>query len=337
MGAAARRPDAADKDEPAMTALVYRIGTDVSKDHLDLAGLPGFRRKRLPNTPEGFAVVVGLLTEPVQAGADVLVAMEATGGYERGFHQALVTAGVPAAIVNPKRVRDFAKSKGWLAKTDRVDAKAVQAFAAQNAPRPTPLRSAACTQLRELIAYRDQVRDEITARQQQRQTFTSSALIERADKALENLQSECDEIAEAIGELLRTNQTLAAQAQLITSFKGAGPLTTARLLAHLPEIGTLTAKQVASLAGVAPMARDSGTMRGKRMIEGGRADVREALFHIARVGLRHNPVIKAFYDSLVKAGKPGKVALVACMRKVLVILNALVKTKTAWSPPKAAT
>jgi transposase len=324
-----------------MPCQVHHIGVDVSAAHLDTHGLPGRGvRRRLPNTPESHAELAAMLSALRQGGDDVLVVMEASGGCERGLHHALAEAGVPAAIVNPKRVRDFARSNGWPAfgqaklgpKTDRVDAKVLKAFGETNRPRPTPLVEPVRAELIELLDYRAQVLAEVVARSQQLEHYRSEAMREHAGAALAALRAEVDRLAADIETTIQSDADLSQRADLLTSFKGVGPLTSADLVAFLPELGTLNEKQIASLAGLAPFACDSGTLRGVRRIHGGRAKVRRALFTVARVGLRWNPALKALYDRLIARGKPGKVALVACMRKALVILNAMLKTGEPWDP-----
>jgi transposase len=290
--AAGREPDAADKDESTMPcSLDYCIGIDVSTAFLDTHGLPDSPRRRLSNTPDSHATLAALLSAQRAAGHSVLVVMEASGGCERAVHAALTAAGVPCAIVNPKRVRDFARAHGWLAKTDRVDAKALQAFGQATQPRPTPVPEPARAALIDLLDYRDQVLAEITARRQQLAHLHSPAVRARASEALDQLRSEAAALAELIAAAVEADPTLSRRAALVRSFKAAGPLTAALLVAHMPELGTLSEKQAASLAGLAPFACDSGTLRGVRRIYGGRPKVRHALFHIARVGLRHNPVL----------------------------------------------
>ena len=316
-----------------MAEALYCVGIDVSKTHLDGCGLPAPHRKPLPNTPAGHAQIVAQLVPLVQAGTAVRVVLEATGGHERPLHGALCDAGVPCAIVNPKRVRDFARAKGWLAKTDRLDAKVLQAFGEENRPRPTPPAEPTRTALLERLAYRDQLLAEITARRQQLRGFADAALRERAAQALARLEAERDELTAELTASLEADPTLQRRAALLMSFCGVGALTAAMLLAYLPELGRLSGKQVTSLAGLAPFACDSGSLRGQRRIYGGRAKVRLALFHVARIGLRHNPVLKAFYERLTGRAKPGKVALTACMHKALLILNAMLRTNTPWQRP----
>ncbi|UEM03694.1 IS110 family transposase (plasmid) [Skermanella rosea] len=319
-----------------MPCQVYCIGIDASTQFLDTHGLPGHTRRRLPNSPESHGELATILSALREGGNDVLVVMEASGGCERGLHHALAAAGVATAIVNPKRVRDFARSNGWLAKTDRVDARALKAFGEANRPRATPIPEPVRAELIELLDYRDQVLAEITARSHQIEHFHSEAMRQVAGAALEALRGQAAELAEQIAMTVYCDAELSRRAALLRSFKGVGPLTSAMLVAYLPELGSLNEKQVASLAGLAPFACDSGTLRGVRRIYGGRAKVRHALFHVARIGLRWNPVLKKLYERLKARGKAGKVALVACMRKALVMLNALLKAGEPWDPDHEA-
>jgi transposase len=308
------------------------IGVDASSDYLDFDGLPGQSRRRLANTPESHTALAALLSGSRGDDHEVVVVLEASGGCERGLHRVLVEAGVPAAIVNPQQVREFARSQGLRAKTDRVDARAIRRFGEVRRPRPTPLPDPVRAELIELLGYRDQVVAEITARTLQRGHLSSAFLIKRADAALERLRQESEMLAQLIEATVASDPELSRRAAVLTSFQGAGPLVAADLVAHMPELGTLNERQAASLAGLAPFARDSGQRRGVREIAGGRPRVRRALFHVARVGLRWNPVLKALYERLTARGKPGKVALVACMRKAVVILNAMLKTGQPWDP-----
>lgn len=306
------------------------IGVDASSDYLDFDGLPGQSRRRLSNTPESHAAVAALLIASCRDDRDAVVVLEASGGCERGLHRVLVEAGVPAAIVNPQQVREFARSQGLRAKTDRVDAHAIRKFGEVRRPRPTALPDPVRAELIELLNYRDQIVAEIAARTLQRGHLTSAFVIKQAEAALERLRRDAEMLERVIEATVASDPELTRRAGLLTSFPGAGPLVAAVLVADMPELGTLNERQVASLAGVAPFACDSGKMRGVREIAGGRPKVRRALFHVARVGLRWNPVLKALYERLTARGKPGKVALVACMRKAVVILNAILKSGQPW-------
>jgi transposase len=308
------------------------IGVDASSDYLDLDGLPGQSRRRVSNTPDSHAALAALLSGGRGDDHDVVVVLEASGGCERGLHRVLAEAGVPAAIVNPQQVREFARSQGLRAKTDRVDARAIRMFGEVRRPRPTPLPDPVRAELIELLGYRNQIVAEITARTLQRGHLSSAFLIKQADAALEKLRQESEMLARLIEATVASDPGLSQRAGVLTSFPGVGPLVAAELVADMPELGTLNGRQAASLAGVAPFARDSGKMRGVREIAGGRPKARRALFHVARVGLRWNPALKALYGRLTARGKPGKVALVACMRKAVVILNAILKSGQPWDP-----
>jgi transposase len=308
------------------------IGVDASSEYLDFDGLPDQSRRRMPNTPESHAAVAALLIASCGDDHDFVVVLEASGGCERGLHRVLAEAGVPAAIVNPRQVREFARSQGVRAKTDRVDARAIRMFGAVRRPHPTPLPDPVCADLIELLGYRDQIVAEITARTLQRGHLTNAFLIKQADAALERLRRDAEMLARLIEAMVASDPKLSERAETLTSFKGVGPLVAADLGAHMPELGMLNERQAASLAGVAPFACDSGKMHGVREIAGGRPKVRRALFHVARVGLRWNPELKALYERLTARGKPGKVALVACMRKAVVILNAMLKSGKEWDP-----
>jgi transposase len=308
------------------------IGVDASSDYLDLDGLPDQSRRRVSNTPESHAALAALLSGRRGDDHDVVVVLEASGGCERGLHRVLVEAGVPAAIVNPQQVREFARSQGLRAKTDRVDARAIRMFGEVRRPRPTPLPDPVRAELIEVLGYRNQIVAEITARTLQRGHLSSTFLIKQADAALERLRRESEMLAQLIEATVASDRKLSQRADVLISFKGVGPLVAAELVADMPELGTLNERQAASLAGVAPFACDSGRMRGGRAIAGGRPKVRRALFHVARVGLRCNPVLKTLYERLTARGKPGKVALVACMRKAVVILNAMLKSGQHWDP-----
>ena len=308
------------------------IGVDASSDYLDFDGLPGQSRRRLCNTPESHAALAALLSGSRGDDRDVVVVLEASGGCERGLHRVLVEAGVPAAIVNPQQVREFARSQGLRAKTDRVDARAIRMFGQVRHPRPTPLPDPVRAELIELLGYRNQIVAEITARALQRGHLTSAFLIKQADAALERLRRESEMLAQLIEATVASDPWLSRRAEVLISFPGVGRLVAAELIAAMPELGKLNERQAASLAGVAPFACDSGKRRGVREIAGGRPRVRRALFHVARVGLRWNPVLKTLYERLTARGKPGKVALVACMRKAVVILNAMLKAGKEWDP-----
>lgn len=315
-----------------MTPPVYSFGVDLSKRWLDCCVLPDQSHFRLSHDSAGVSHLCDRARDLIQNGARVLVVVEASGGYERLLHEGLTAADVPVAIVNPKRVRAYAKGIGRLAKTDRVDAQVLARYGVSEQPRPTPPPDPARTELRELLAYRDQILAEIAARTQQLSGYRSPALRARAEQEIARLKEQRDTLAREITQRIPQTPALATLDRQLRSVPGVGALVSAALLAYLPELGQLEAKAIVSLAGVAPFAQDSGDHKGRRTIQGGRPKVRSSLYIAALVGIRCNPVLQAFYDRLTTAGKPGKLALTACMRKLLVILNALVRTNTLWQP-----
>jgi transposase len=301
------------------------IGIDVSKRFLDVE-IAGQAPARLANCEVGRCVLVERLKAVPVAG----VVVEATGGLERPVIAALLNAGLPASIVNPARVRAFAEGTGRLAKTDKIDAKVLASYGAYMRPAPAQLPTAARAKLRELITYRAQITGEITARTAQGKSYQDASLKQRAEAAIQTLCRERVALEREIKALTQSDEVLARRFQLLTSVPAVGTIVAATLIAELPELGTLSRRKIAALAGLAPFPRDSGDRKGYRAIRGGRADVRCALFCAARVALRHNPKIKAFYERLRARGKTGKVAIVAAMHKLLTILNAMLKSGTTW-------
>jgi transposase len=318
-----------------MTITAYTLGLDTSKTRLDIALRPGGQSWREANDEAGFRRILDRLAT-LGDPATIRIVIEASGGYERPAHQALTRAGYAVAIVNPQRVRDYARSLGRLAKTDRIDADTIAAFGDATRPRPTPLAQPHRVRLAELLAYRRQILDEISQRSQQARRFADPQLRRRAELHLQRLRQDRDDLAAEIARALRDTPDFAPLARILTSFKGVGPILAATLIAHLPELGSLNDKQVASLVGLAPFARDSGALRGKRMIQGGRAKIRRVLYIATLAAIRHNPVIHGFRQRLATRNKPGKVAVVACMRKIIVILNAMAKSMTPWINPSPA-
>lgn len=303
-------------------------GIDVSKQHLDLCC--GDQHWRLTNDDRGYDELTAILRG---LKADLIV-VEATGGYERGAMCALQAAGLEVARVNPRQSRDFAKSMGVLAKTDRVDARMLRDFAnvlAQHEARLkyiTPPVEAKRQDLAELMTRRRQLIDMRVAEQNRldhagKVTKRSIMRVVRLlDKQLATMDADIDD---------HLNRHFKEQRELLDSVKGVGPVTILTLTAALPELGKLGRRQIAKLVGVAPLANDSGNRRGKRLIYGGRADVRSVVYMAALVAIRHNPVIAAFNARLIAAGKAKKVAIVACMRKLLTILNAMLRDKATWN------
>jgi transposase len=309
-----------------MTTSGAWIGVDVCKKYLDVAAASG-TPVRIVNDADGRrALARRLECEKVRG-----VIVEATGGLERALVKALQAEGVPASIVNPARVRKFAEGTGQLAKTDRIDAAILARFGAYMKPAPTVLADPRRQKLRDLIAYRAQITREITARSAQVRLYAAPDLLGRAKAAIAALRAERKLLEREIEALIRSQDAMRMLYKRLISVPGIGLIGAATLIAELPELGRLTRRQVAALVGVAPFPNESGDRRGYRAIRGGREEVRQALFNCARVAIKHNPVAKPFYERLRARGKAHKVALVATMRKLLTILNAMLKTGTDWT------
>ena len=303
------------------------VGIDVAKAHLDVAVRPAGTHQRVPNTEAGITE----LQVALQAAQPELVVLEATGGYETLVATTLASSGLPVAVVNPRQVRQFARAVGQLAKTDVLDAQLLARFAEVVRPEPRPLRDAAAQALAALVARRRQVVEMLVA-EQQRLGTQSVNLRARVQEHIDWLQDERAQLDKELQTQLRQSGVWRATAELLRSVPGVGPVVAATLVAELPELGRLNRKQIAALVGVAPLACESGTLRGRRIVWGGRAQVRAVLYMSTVAALRWNRVIRAFYDRLRGAGKPAKVALTACMRKLLTILNAMVRSQTRWQP-----
>jgi transposase len=317
---------------PAGTAVSTFVGIDVSKAALDVALRPQGAPWRCANDEAGIADLVGHL-RPL---SPQVIVLEATGGLERVAVAALALAGLPVAVVNPRQVRDFAKASGRLAKTDALDAAALAHFAEALHPEPRPLPDAQGQALAALVERRRQVVGMLTAEKNRLQQALPPvrpkvvAHIAWLEQALKELDTELD-------QTLRASPLWREREQLLRSVPGVGPTVSLTLLAHLPERGSGSVKRVATLVGLAPLTRDSGSWRGTRAIWGGRRQVRSALSMAALVGVRHNPVLRAFYERLLKRGKPKQVALTACMHKLLTILHAVLRDRTPWQPTLLAT
>jgi len=286
------------------------VGIDVSKAQLDVAFRPEGRFSA-PNDEAGCAQVL----ERLRAVPPTLVVLEATGGLEIPLTGVLAAAGVPVVVVNPRQVRDFAKATGRLAKTDTLDAQTLAHFAQVMRPELRPLPDEQTQALAAILARRRQLVEMLTAEKNR---------LGSAPKPVRK------SLRTHIAHAIRESPVWREKDALLRSTPGVGPVMTTTLLANLPELGTLTGKQIAALAGVAPLNRDSGTWRGKRTVWGGRAQIRATLYMAALVAARFNPVIRAFYQRLCATGKAKKVALTACMRKLLIILNAMLKHRTPW-------
>jgi transposase len=309
------------------------VGIDVSKAVLDVAVLPTAEKWSVANSTDGMRKLVGRLKELKPA----LVVLEASGGLERRAIAALAGAELPVVAVNPRQVRDFAKATGKLAKTDAIDAAILALFAERIRPEPRPLKDEQTQELEALIVRRRQVVEMITAEKNRLSAAPPSKRVRTAiGRTIEYLQKQLDENDNDLEKAVKGSGAWREKDDLLRSVPGVGKVLSRTLLSLVPELGALTRRQIAALIGVAPLNRDSGTMRGRRTIWGGRANVRQALYMGALVASRFNPAIRAFHGRLLRAGKLNKVALVACMRKLLTILNAMVASKTPWRSEIAA-
>jgi transposase len=304
------------------------VGLDVSRDALDLARSDG-HAARLCHDDDGLAALVALCD-----GA-TLVVIEATGGVERAAAAELVGAGVPVAVVNPRQVRDFARATGQLAKTDALDAAVLARFAEAVGPEARPLPDAEQRALAALVARRRQLTEMLTAERSRLRTAEPAVRgsVEAVIAFLEGQKADADR---ALAEAVEASAAWRERDDLLRSVPGVGRVLSATLLADLPELGRLTGKQAAALVGVAPLARDSGRLRGHRTTWGGRAPVRRALYMASLSASRFNPALRSFYERLLARGKARKVALVAVMRKLLVLLNAVVRDGRRWDENVAA-
>ena len=308
------------------------LGIDVSKDELVVVreGVAGAKTYR--NDERGHSDLVRELTKKDSTPPSMIV-LEATGGYERGVVAALGAASLPVVVVNPRHVRDFAKATGRVAKTDQIDARLLADFGAMVKPELKPLPSEDEEELKDLLARRQQLMQMLVAEKSR----LLQAVGKRNHKLRRELKSHVADLERRINmtdsdldDTLRKSPIWREDDDILQSFPGIGRQTSLMLLGELREIGTLSAGEIASLVGLAPMNRDSGKQRGKRRTGGGRGHVRAGLYMATLCAISHNPVIKAYYQRLVKSGKPKMVAIVASMRKILVILNAMLKTKTRW-------
>jgi transposase len=304
------------------------VGIDVAKHSLEVHLASEDRSFTVENNTAGFRQLLDALPTPGQC----LVVVEATGGYQRRVVAALATAGHQVAVVNPRQVRDFARSLGILAKTDRIDARVIARFAGQAHPRPVEIGSEKQAQLAELVARRRQLVELRAAEHNRLETATTKLVQRNIRYLIEQLDKQIRQLEEAIGQLIESEPELASKAALLKTVPGVGPVMVTSLLVDLPELGRLDRQQVAALVGVAPFNRDSGKFHGRRRIWGGRAAVRRVLYMAALTARRANPLIRAFAQRLEATGKPFKVVLTACMRKLLVILNSIVKNNLPWNP-----
>jgi transposase len=308
-----------------MKPLERFVGIDVSKARLDVDLAPKSSRFSVDNSDEGMHSLV----ERLKSLKPKLVVLEATGGFETIAVAALAEAGLPVVVVNPRKVRDFAKSAGYLAKTDRLDAKALAEFAMAIKPKIREIPDAAAIELKALSARRRQL-VEMAVAEKNRLGTAASGVRPNIQAHIAWLKTELKKLDDDLSAFIKDSPLYQEKDKVLRSAPGIGAVISTTLLVDLPELGTLNRKRVSALVGVAPFNRDSGKFRGKRSVWGGRAPVRSALYMGTLCAVRHNPVIKDFYNRLRDAGKPAKVALVACMRKLLTILNSMIKHQRVW-------
>jgi transposase len=302
------------------------IGIDVAKRRLDVAERPSGARWMVKNDDVGRAALVERLRS---GGAISLIVLEASGGYETAVVAALSSAGVPVVVVNPRQVRDFARAVGRLAKTDAIDAVVLALFAERVRPEVRPIPDAMTQALQSWVARRRQLREMLTA-EKLRLGTAAGAIRPQIQRNVVWLRAQVRETEREIRGLIERSPVWREQDDLLQSAPGAGPVLASTCLGDLPQLGQLTGKQISALVGVAPFNCDSGEHRGTRRIWGGRAHVRQVLYMATVAALRRNPVIRDFYARLCAAGKPKKLALTACMRKFLTILNAMMRDRTPW-------
>lgn len=306
------------------------VGIDVSKTTLDVHVRPFGETFSVANAADGFADLTARLRKLKPA----LVVLEATAGFERQAARALASAGLRVAVVNPRHVRDFAKATGELAKTDAIDSAVIAHFAEAIKPEPRPVpdeqaqnRHALETRRRQLVGLLAMERNHLAT--------SPPDLRDAITKHIQQLQELIKDVEAQLRDLIAADRELSARATLLQSVKGIGEVTSTALIINLPELGKLDRREIAKLAGVGPLNDDSGMRNGKRRCWGGRKDVRTAMYMPTLSAVKYNPVIKPFYDSLVARGKPHKLAMVACIRKLLTILNAMVRNNSTWTPELA--
>lgn len=302
------------------------IGIDVAKDRLDIANRPAGEAFALPRDESGLEQLIARLSKIVPQ----LVVLEATGGFETIVASALVAAGFKVAVVNPRQIRDFARATGRLEKTDKLDAAAIAHFAEAIRPEPRPLPDDDSQRLAGLMTRRRQIIEMLTAERNRRSATRDRRVVKRIDRHIAFLKAELEAVDTDLDGAIRSSPAWRANEELLTSVPGIGKTVARTLIAELPELGHVDRRAVAKLGGVAPLCHDTGKTRGQRRIGGGRASVRCALYMAALVASRHNPALKALYQRLLRAGKAKKLALTALMRKLLVILNAILRDRHPW-------
>jgi len=309
------------------------VGIDIAKGQLDVQTWPPSTPAQFGNTSSGLAKLCKALKRLKNV---ALVVLEATGGYETAAVVAMAKASLPVVVVNPRQVRDYAKARGILAKTDTIDATVLARFAHDFRPTVRPLPTETQRAMSELVRRRGQLVQQHAADLCRLKQASLPGVIKNIKTSLEFNEKQQAQLLSQLDELIQASPVYADKVALMQSVKSIGPVTARAMLVELPELGTLTNKQIASLAGLAPFNRDSGTMRGKRTLWGGRKRARTALYMATMNAACHNPVIREFYQRLLHAGKLRMVALAACMRKLLTILNAILRDNKPWNPQKTS-
>jgi len=304
------------------------VGIDVSKEHLDLSSWPEGPSQQYENSDAGIEKMIA----DIQPLAPELIVLEATGGYQVLAANTLQAHGLPVVVINPRHTRDFAKSTGQLAKTDKLDAQGLAHFGYATKPEIRPLPDADSQRLQGLVARRLQLVEMRVAELNRQQQTTCELVREDIASHLRDLDERIDRFEQEIKSMIDNNDTWQAQIRLLRTAKGVGPVLAFSLVANLPELGTLNEKEIAKLVGVAPLNCDSGKSRGKRKTWGGRAPVRCALYLPTISAIRWNPPIREMNERLRAKGKPGMVVIVACMRKLLIVLNAMMRDQRPWQP-----
>lgn len=304
------------------------VGIDVARDRLDVHVRPTGERFTLGNEEAGHRE----LGRRLHGLGPALIVLEATGGYEVPVTAALASMGLPVVVANPRQIRDFARATGQLAKTDALDAEALARFAEGVQPPVRLLPTAQAQALGELVTRRRQLLEMLLAEQNRQRQLVDRRLRQQIAAHITWLRQALAEADRDLDEAIRSSPVWRAKDDLLRSVPGVGDVTAHTLIAEVPELGSLGRRQIAALIGVAPLNRDSGTLRGRRMIAGGRPQVRRVLYMAALAAIRYNPIIAAFYGRLTAAGRPKKVALVAAMRKLLTILNAILRESRPWQP-----
>jgi transposase len=308
-------------------AMLSFAGIDVSKDRLDVMVLPEEQRSSVSNDPTSWAELV----EQLRALSIAAIGIEASGGYERGIMRALLSAGMPVRHVNPFKLRQFAKASGVLAKNDPLDARMIASFVAIMPTRPAQSRPPAVERLLEVLAVRRQLSAEKVAAENASRLLENAMLQRLSRRRIARLAADIEMLDERLVEIVAADAALAHRYRMLTSMPGVGPVLACTLIALLPELGRMSRKQVAALVGVAPYAFESGKLKGKRCVWGGRAPVRHVLYMAAMSASNWNPVLKRFHDRLKAAGKLPKVIIVAVMRKMITMLNAMVRDGVVWA------